>query len=492
MRRFSRNFVSAVVACSAVIMFAGTANASQNNQKSNSRNLTVRSAPRRDAQMTPVHHYFEAHRQSQKTQPASIKLSAARHRTSRHRTRRINHTRRRRVRNRIRRTNRHRSNHRRIRRHTRHASSRSPRAIAFHGRNVKQKRSALGAFSKRKFRYVNNSHSDFVPSVTDHGTYGDGNYSQSNDRIKTKADSPNRVTFYRDLLIPKKLGQSQFYSPQGLVIVGHYAYVSTNATNSYQAVHAHDTDNNRHAKRTIDGNDLAKKGNPAGKSPYHKGAVQIIRINLNSRTQNYNQHLKSARRNIKVGPVFYGGHGQGLAYNPRTHQLWLLNNEFGQLNKTSASLISFRTLAPIRKVSFRFGSTTLGDDLTFDRRGRAVNVTEAGNDSFAKPDSIKFYQGKITPDRVRLNLIRQGLRYAPSDVIQDLSYNPRNRRLYITGDDSIISVPEDQLGKLKPANVRSTRFATTREFEGLSFDRSGRGYLLVSRIPEILRTPDRF
>ncbi|XIF19488.1 MAG: Hypothetical protein AJITA_00139 [Acetilactobacillus jinshanensis] len=210
---------------------------------------------------------------------------------------------------------------------------------------------------------------------------------------------------------------NQFYSPQGLVVNGRYAYVITNATNSYERSHSNDTDSNRQA--------------PASYINGDNGANQIIRIDLKHHVKDYNNNIRAARRNVKVGPVFYGGHGQGLAFNPNSKQLWLLDNKAGQVNKTAASLINLRTLTPQLRINFHFGDTTIGDDLAFDEQGKALNVTEAGSDSFAN-----------------MKLIKQALRWAPSNVIQSLTYNSRNNRLYILGDGSITSIPVNRLGRL--------------------------------------------
>ncbi|QBP17735.1 hypothetical protein [Acetilactobacillus jinshanensis] len=359
----------------------------------------------------------------------------------------------------------------------------APKLARFHEKIINQKKSAVNHYSK-KIKYVEN---DQPANFQSSGQYGDPDYARTGTPITGTTQNGSTITFHRVTFIPKKLNNkrimNQFYSPQGLVIVGHYAYVITNATNSYESSHNNDSDKDKQTPASYINGD-----NSTGTSAFKKpGATQIIRIDLSKHVKDYNENLKAAHRNIKVGPVFYGGHGQGFAYNSKTGQLWLLNNITGQRTKTAVSLINPRTLLPELRINFHFGNTTIGDDLAFDRKGNAYSVTEAGNGSFATPGALKFFAGLINNRGIHMKLIEQALRYAPSDVIQGLTYNPKNNRLYILGDESVTSVPVKYLGHLKTSDVWNTQFNTTREFEGLSFDRFGNGYLLVSRSPEILR-----
>lgn len=360
------------------------------------------------------------------------------------------------------------AHHVHIYRHRGRSSKRGRRPqTRFNERVVNQKKSAVNHFNK-KIRYVYNSRpSNFTSS----GNYGDSDYGRKGFPISGQTNN-GRLTFNRLTFIPKHLGRNQFYSPQGLAVIGHYAYIITNATNSYESDHS----------------DLDKSGSDNGASvtsPYKLGANQIFRIDLNRHIKDYN-NLKAARRDVKVGPVFYGGHGQGFAYNPRQKELWLLDNKQGQVNKTAVSLINLRSLLPQLRINFHFGDTTIGDDLTFTQKGQAMNVTEAGNDSFAKAGSIKIFQGSVTPRNINMKLIEQALSWAPSSVIQGLTYNGRNNRLYILGDDSITSIPVNRLGRLRKNDVWHTSINSTRELEGLAFDGQGNSYLLVNRSPEIL------
>jgi hypothetical protein len=199
---------------------------------------------------------------------------------------------------------------------------------------------------------------------------------------------------------------------------------------------------------------------------------------------------KKLKKCIKRGPTFTTGHGQSLALNPVTKELWEIRDMsttggFGAY--ATLQRIGKSTLKPDAAIEFRLKSTVaMGHNLTFDRDGNAYFFTYAGSGAFA--GSVKIYRGRISTDEVRFELIPQGLKYAPGKHSQGMGYDAKKNRLVFVADGCISSVPADKLGALEPKDVRQTKFKTDREFEGVVFDAKGYAYLLTNRYPEILKS----
>ncbi|XIF19429.1 MAG: hypothetical protein AJITA_00075 [Acetilactobacillus jinshanensis] len=130
-------------------------------------------------------------------------------------------------------------------------------------------------------------------------------------------------------------------------------------------------------------------------------------------------------KNVKYGSVFKGGHAQAMAYNPKTRQLWLLYNPQG---------------------------SAMGDTLAFDNHGNAyMSIRTFGG--VAPVGSLKLFKGKITDHSVNFHMV-QGLRYAPGIIMQNMSYNPSNNRIYFITDGEIMSVPANHYSHLKLATLK--------------------------------------
>lgn len=192
---------------------------------------------------------------------------------------------------------------------------------------------------------------------------------------------------------------------------------------------------------------------------------------------------------MKVGPKFQSGHAQSLALNPKTNELWFVKS-YKEKARATVERLSMTTLKPNAKVSFTLKANThMGSVLTFDKAGHAYFWTQTKSAWPTAPlNSVKFYQGTLSKKRVHFKLILQGLRRAPGQVLQSMSYNSQNGRLYLVSDESIFSVPTSKLGKLKTSDVGCSNFKGQREFEALVWKhRSNTGYLLTNKGPEMLR-----
>lgn len=187
--------------------------------------------------------------------------------------------------------------------------------------------------------------------------------------------------------------------------------------------------------------------------------------------------------NVKYGPVFNGGHGQAMALNPKNGQLWLLYNPDGSASSTKLFEISKSSLKPINTVKFHMSPYPMGDTLAFDKNGNAYMCIRTFGGA-APVGSLKLFKGKITPHSVNFKMV-QGLRYAPGAIMQNMSYNPSNNRIYFITDGEIMSVPANHYSHLKPSDVRADELSDHYEFEDLAFH-DGKGYLLVHYPSELM------
>lgn len=229
---------------------------------------------------------------------------------------------------------------------------------------------------------------------------------------------------------------------------------------------------------------------------YPIGSTAILRVNLQANRRSH--HLKLKNGTYKIGPVFNGGHGQALAYNPSNNQLWLLNNVMGTQNPDSAEEIDMRTLKPIRRVNFKFWHIGMGDILAFDDKGKAYNARiERSNFTAAPQGSLRIYLGKVTAYGLHFRIVKQGIRDAPAGVLQAMAYDPKSKCIYFVGDDVMVSIPIKAIGHLKNNQLKRTWFGnnhiiSTNEFEGFTFSKHGRAFLLLNRTPQILMSTQKF
>lgn len=259
--------------------------------------------------------------------------------------------------------------------------------------------------------------------------------------------------------------------PQSMTVVGRYLYILYCPTAW-------------HNRGRIVRYDMEKLSS-LGATPQQLQRVYTTAANQSAKER----QLRTA---IKVGPVFVTGHGQSLAFDWKTHQLYMWCdresapripiNQYGYLQQVSAA-----TLSPVHRIRFRLRagdfSVPGGHVLAFDRQGRAY--------FWSRPDAggAYIYQGKIRRDHVDFRLTSQELTHAPGTCVQSMAFNPQNDRLYLVADESIASLPVAKLagrGHLTSHDVTWTHFASKREFEGLSFGQDGRAYLLSNHQPEVL------
>lgn len=216
---------------------------------------------------------------------------------------------------------------------------------------------------------------------------------------------------------------------------------------------------------------------------------------INRKTLTSNQ--KAALKCVTIGPTFTTGHGQAMALNPKTGKLWFIGTSGTSTETSNIQELNKTTLLPDKKINFKMGQNQHAPiNLTFDSEGNFYAFTD-NTASFAVKNSVKIYKGVINSNNtVQINLVMQGLQYAAGTHAQSIGFNTVNQRLYLVSDGSLISVPVAKLGSLSASDVRAETFQTsntqgkaiaTREFEGLTFDGTGVGYLLTNKGVEIMK-----
>ncbi len=274
----------------------------------------------------------------------------------------------------------------------------------------------------------------------------------------------------KNLTLVKKFAEVQ--NPQSVAITpdGHYAYIM-------------------YVDKSSASNELNWKG-------------YVIRYDLEGISKNHKAEIKKGKaitlttadfKYIKKGPTFVTGHGQAMAYNPATKELWFIGAP--KSIKTNLQRINTSTLKPDKKINFTLSDTVpMGNNLAFDSEGNAYFYTRVANNNWptAPKDSIKIYKGTIGKKSVSFRIFMQGIKYPPGPIGQSFTYNPSNDRLYLVDDGAIMSVPVSKLGKLKPSDVRVSileHSTTRRESEGLAFTADGQGYYLTNKQPELMTVP---
>lgn len=205
----------------------------------------------------------------------------------------------------------------------------------------------------------------------------------------------------------------------------------------------------------------------------------------------YSATQKNLQKAIKVGGMFDTGHGQSLAYNLKSHALymWRDNEKAARVPTTKTGYIqhiSTSSLKPDRAISFHLSTRGMsvpgGHTLAFDKHGNAYFWSNPGFGGYV-------YKGKISAHHVKFRLTSQILSKIPGTRIQSMGYNAKNGRLYLVSDDSIASFPAKRLngrGSLTNGSFKWSGLSPKREMEGLTFDASGHGYLLCNHNPEVL------
>lgn len=217
---------------------------------------------------------------------------------------------------------------------------------------------------------------------------------------------------------------------------------------------------------------------------------QLLQSTYVKHNGRYSDKQKEVQKAIKVGGLFDTGHGQSLAYNLKSHALYMWRDnetKSGAPTSTGGYIqhISASSLKPDRAISFHLVSHGFihgGHTLTFDKYGNAYFWSNPGN-------GVNVYKGRISAHHVVFRRTDQVFKHLPGTHIQSMGYNEKRGRLYLVADDSVASFPAKKLnghGSLTNSSFEWSGLTPKRETEGLTFDATGHGYLLCNHDPEVL------
>ena len=199
-------------------------------------------------------------------------------------------------------------------------------------------------------------------------------------------------------------------------------------------------------------------------------------------------------RILTISPVTNIGHGQTLSYNPSNNHVYLAQDDklgtvkgdfYNQVTEMDAE-----NMKPVHVYRFKLnnkGHYYALHTLTFDIEGNAYFGIKGGPKGMQ--NTYTLFHGKMEDSEIQFSPVK-GLIKWPGSFNQGVTYNRNNNRLYLLSNDMIISIPVDEVrnDNIQPQDVHYTTFGTNREFESLSFDNNGYGYLVVLWRSEVLKS----
>ena len=197
---------------------------------------------------------------------------------------------------------------------------------------------------------------------------------------------------------------------------------------------------------------------------------------------------------LTISPVTNIGHGQTLSYNPSNNHVYLAQDDklgvVGDDFYNQVTEMDAENMNPVHVYRFKLnnkGHYYAIHTLTFDNDGNAYFGVRGG------PKKMKgtytLFHGTMNDQGIQFSPVK-GLIKWPGSFNQGVTFNRNNNRLYLLSNDMIVSIPVDQVknDNIQPQDVHYTTFGTNREFESLSFDSSGYGYLVVLWRSEVLKS----
>jgi hypothetical protein len=295
--------------------------------------------------------------------------------------------------------------------------------------------------------------------------------------ITTKIGN-KKYTFKTEYFLPLSWKKyNDWYNVQSISITGRYMYTLISLENNKGFIVRYDL-------KIL--NKLKANG---------KNLAILRKLGANNRDKNLSTAQILLKKTIKVGPVFNVGHGQSMTYNFKGKTLWMLQDDNPESNILKIMRINMITLKPDKIYKFQLNYKNYHvrniHNLAFDTNGNFyMDHVITGKSSPLGADMI--FTGKINGNKLDIKLLAI-IKNRPGEFQQSLAINPITNRLYLVSDGAIYTMPVNKLlkGTLTKKDIYYSVFNTKREFEGISFDKYGRNYLLVLRGSEVLKSKER-
>lgn len=308
--------------------------------------------------------------------------------------------------------------------------------------------------------------------------------------LKTSQNSIKNSKLKTDIFLPTRFYNQSLATFENLAIYKNYAYVSYASINNKSGFVVRYDLNKIHNMKLDNGKDNLRLVNyyvtHALSSKYYK-----------NKAVEYSKYAST----YKVGPTFYMGHGQSLAYNAngKNQGLYVVGDTVnGKMNNNGNNKlihVNPNTLVPDKEYDFQlqqFGGPTNYNlhQLTFDNAGNFYSASKTEYQGFAE---LMLFKGSFTGNGVTVEQSKQRIYpFVDSGTLQSVSYNVKNGRLYAIANDAYISLPVNKWNSWKTTDIDYTVLNSTRETEDMEFNSSSNGdagvaYLLLNRSPELLK-----
>ncbi|VDG19434.1 hypothetical protein [Lactobacillus buchneri NRRL B-30929] [Lactiplantibacillus mudanjiangensis] len=295
-----------------------------------------------------------------------------------------------------------------------------------------------------------------------------------------------------NLAAAKKL---KLMTSQRGALASAYRYFDSKTTSGQQHLTTYQTGQAKLAKlkKQLKTNQTTLKKQTTQLKKTHKKATKQRLTKLVAKTKAAKKNLTAQRHTLTkqlktavfykkvqaistVGPTIQTGHGQALGYDTKHKRLFLYSS-----HATNPQLQAVNKTKLTTKTTYH-ATGTKPSVLTFDTSGNAYCGIFKGNNYYIYQSS---YQGKTLKFALKLIIKNQ-----MTDQNQGLSYNAHNQRLYLLGDAGWTSLPIKALKQktLTAADLQNVTIKTTKEFENLTFDSQGYGYLTTLYSPELMKT----
>jgi hypothetical protein len=356
---------------------------------------------------------------------------------------------------------------------------------------------------------------------------------------------PSKMRSYNKIAL---LGKNA--EPQGVAIVKFRA-PGTKSKHTYMFIQMSFNKGNNHRMGRIVRYDLGVLNKYVNKKGKHNKVVKALQKSKKylaplsskkkwaSKRRKAKKHLSKTNYKIfaavVIGKKFRMGHGQSFSYNPKDGRLYnaalTAKHDSGNYREFNFQKISMHTLAPSKtwrmlvRVTHTVKSVGLKSrrvktylqlhDLTFDKGGHFYFTETTKRMQTMKNRISKYKKGGFKPGKRHYGKYRKSLGglvtvyrgtmgSSPKKVKmvvrisnsigtmgQGLAYS--KGRLFLIYDNAFMTMPVKHLSKLtlKKINFTVLKAAHYRESEGMGITSSGRGYLIMNRFAEAVRSHGR-